>query len=113
MGTQIIKVDRILLTGPMIVKAIKFHLLDDGWYHDPLPIGLVKWLENEIPKDQEIWFKKTDWEEKRSGTHRMLWMMVSAKIDPYELCRWCKTPVDIQAMHRRFSNIIQSWSQKG
>lgn len=97
-------------TRTNIIEAILFHLRDENWF-ESIPDGLEKWLDK-LPKDKKVGVKKEDWEETKSGTQRMLWLMIASGVDPYELCKWAKTPCEAAAMHRRFSNIIQSWGGK-
>lgn len=99
---------RVWFTGAKIIQAIKFHLVNEGWF-ETVPDGLTEWLRKEIRANKKISVKKSDWEETRSGTQRMLWLMVASSIDPYECCKWAQSPGDAKAMHQRFTNIIQSW----
>lgn len=102
---------KMQFTRAKLIAAVLFHLQDEGWFPE-VPEGLRDWLNKQIPDDKRVGVKRSDWEESKSGTQRMLWLMVAAGIDPYELCKWAKTPKDATAMHRRFGNIIQSWGDR-
>ena len=103
---------RVWFSGNQIAKAIMFHLIDEKWMEKPLPPSLIKWLTDQLPTKSRYSFKGEDWEEPKTGTHRMLWLMVTTKVDPFELCKWTRNPQEAAAMHRRFTNIVSSWYKK-
>ena len=97
----------ITLEGPQIRKAIAFHLIDEKWF-ETIPDHLNQWLIRQISDDKKITINRRIWTVNKSGTHRLLWIMVTANVDPFEMCKWAKGE-QIVSMHRRFSNIIDSW----
>ena len=108
-----ITIDQQLLSlnGTQIAEAIIFHLCDENWFN-PVPPEVEDWVTRQLPKHKKINFKADEWHESQTGTRRMLWLLVSAQIDPYGLCRFVRDEVAVQVMHRRFTDIMDTWGAK-
>ena len=102
MGSQ------IAISGTQAIDAICFHLVAEKWL-PVIPTGLDTWLRKSIAKDRTILLNNAEWHDNLTGTFRLLWLMVAFNLDPFEICKWGATAADIAAMHRRFTNIIDSW----
>lgn len=99
---------QLWLTNSQIANAILFHLKDEKWFN-PIPPEVEEWLKKQLIHVKKISFKAEKWKESQTGTHRMLWLLVASKIDPFGLCKFAKNEVNTKVMHRRFSDIISTW----
>ena len=103
--------NRVLFSGTQIADAILFHLKDEGWF-TPVPPSVEQWIRKQLPESKRVSFSVEKWKRSQTGTCRMLWMMHSANIDPFGLCKFTVGDLDTQVMHRRFSDIIDTWASK-
>jgi len=46
----------------------------------------------------------------QTGTRRMLWLLTLSNIDPFTICKYLRGK-EAQIMHRRFTDVITTWSQ--
>lgn len=100
----------VTLTGKEIIDAIEYHLKTEKWF-DEIPYGLSVWLNKKI-SNKTIIIDKSKWNSQLSGTYRLVWLLVASNLEPRDMCRWGKDVDSISAMHRRFTNIIESWSDE-
>jgi hypothetical protein len=99
--------ERVWLTGTQVSKAVLFHLVDEGWFKE-VPWGVKKWLTDHLTESRKLDFAAEQWRSSQTGTKRMLWMLTSAGLDPFMLCKFADAKTT-KMMHNRFTDIIDTW----
>ena len=98
-------VSKIRFTGGKVIEAVKFHLVDEGWFK-VIPNALIKFLDEINPK-KVLYIERQSWEdEKMNGDLRIILMMEAIDLDPFEICKHYHDP---PVMLKRFHSIIEAW----